>query len=521
MKPWSRSLTTLALAAAMAGAGYLGVDMFRDVQFARAESKVEATRQQLSQIEDLATVFKMVGKAVEPSVVNIDVKKTVHGNRPQLPFNEEQLRRWFPDRDGDGQPDLPPGFGGEDDNALVMGTGSGVIMEASDGVGYILTNNHVAGGAEELTITLSDGRQVTNAKVLGADPKSDLAVVKIEADHLIAAKWGDSSQLEQGDWVLAFGSPFRYIGSMTHGIISALNRTNVGILGAGGYEDFIQTDAPINPGNSGGPLVNVHAEVIGINTAIASRSGGFQGIGFAIPSNQAKVVYEQLKTKGKMERGWLGISIADVSNPRVEPVARNTFGYEGKAGVLVQDTFAGTPAYGKLQPGDIITALNGKPVENVNQLRTAIATTSAGTEITLDVFREKKTQQVKVTVGAQPEDVMAAANGQGDASGQGQARNQGNALGLELSTITPELAQRLGMTNPPDSGAVVLSVDPKSPAASEGIRPGDVITKVDNQPVKSADDAIAALNKADLKKGVTLYITSREGSRFVFVKSEK
>ncbi|MCC6423101.1 MAG: PDZ domain-containing protein [Phycisphaerales bacterium] len=519
MKPWRKSLTTLALSAAIAGGGYLGVEMFRDVQFAHAEQKVEATREQLSKIEDLATVFKMVGKAVEPSVVNIDVKKTVHGNRPRLPFNDDQLRRWFPDRDGDGQPDLPPGFGDEDDNALVLGTGSGVIMEASDGTGYILTNNHVAGGAEDLTITLSDGRQITNAKVLGADPKSDLAVVKIEADHLIAAKWGDSGTLQQGDWVLAFGSPFRYIGSMTHGIISALNRTNVGILGAGGYEDFIQTDAPINPGNSGGPLVNVHAEVIGINTAIASRSGGFQGIGFAIPSNQAKVVYEQLKTKGKMERGWLGISIADVANPRVEPVARNTFGYEGKTGVLVQDTFNGTPAYGKLQAGDIITALNGKAVENVNELRNAIAATPAGTEISLEVFRDKKTQEVKLTVGAQPEDVMAAATGQGGS--QGQANNPGNALGLELNTITPELAQRLGMTNPPESGAVVLSVDPKSPAAAEGVRPGDVITKVDNQPVKTADEAVAILNKADLKAGVTLYITSREGSRFVFVKSEK
>jgi len=187
----------------------------------------------------------------------------------------------------------------------------------------------------------------------------------------------------------------------------------------------------------------------------------------------------------------------------------------------VQDTFAGTPAYGKLQPGDIITALNGKPVEDVNQLRTAIATTPAGAEITLDVFRSKKTEQVKVKVGAQPEDVMAAASGQGGSQGEGQAQNQGNALGLELSTMTPELAQRLGMANPPSNGAVVLSVDPKSPAASEGVRPGDVITRVDNQPVKSADEAIAALNKADLKKGVTLYVTSREGSRFVFVKSEK
>src|SRR5205814_1633677 len=175
-------------------------------------------------------------------------------------------------------------------------------------------NNHVAGGASEMTVTLSDGREIKGAKLLGADPKSDLAVVQIKADHLISAKWGDSDTLAKGDWILAFGAPFGYVGSMTHGIVSALNRSNVGILDRqNGYENFIQVDAPINPGNSGGPLVNLKGEVVGINTAIASRSGGFQGIGFAIPSNQAKPIYGILRDKGKVTRGWLGISISDVS----------------------------------------------------------------------------------------------------------------------------------------------------------------------------------------------------------------
>src|SRR5207237_5465642 len=183
-----------------------------------------------------------------------------------------------------GHPDVPPGFGETPEEQI--GQGSGVIIEADGSVGYILTNNHVAGGAEELSITLSDGREISKAKVLGTDAKSDLAVVRIEADHLIPAKWGNSDELEQGDIVMAFGSPFGYVGSMSHGIVSALNR-QAGLLGQYGYENLIQTDAPINPGNSGGPLVDMHGNVIGVNTAIATRSGGLQGIRFAIPANHA------------------------------------------------------------------------------------------------------------------------------------------------------------------------------------------------------------------------------------------
>src|SRR5688500_11587913 len=195
----------------------------------------------------------------------------------------------FPDRDGDGEPDVPPGLrpprGGDDeeDGGLFeqQGTGSGVIIEVDGSKGFIVTNNHVAGGATEMVITLADGREIKNGKLLGADPKTDLALIEIKADRLVPAKWGDSDQLQKGDWIMAFGSPFGYVGSMTHGIVSALNRNNVGILGRQGYENFIQVDAPINPGNSGGPLVNTRGEVVGINTAIASRTGSFAGIGFA------------------------------------------------------------------------------------------------------------------------------------------------------------------------------------------------------------------------------------------------
>ncbi|HEY8666010.1 MAG TPA: trypsin-like peptidase domain-containing protein, partial [Tepidisphaeraceae bacterium] len=405
MKPWRKSVAVVVLCSAATAAGFFGFDLFQRAQFAMAEEKVAVNREQLKNVEDLSTVFRHVGKIVEPSVVNINVRKTIKGVHPHLPFDEDQLRKFFPDRNGDGEPDLPPGFGGEGDDGTMeqIGTGSGVIMETADGAGYILTNNHVAGGATEMDITLSDGREIKNAKLLGADAKTDLAVVKIHAERLIPAKWGNSDELDKGDWVLAFGSPFGYVGSMTHGIISALNRTGVGILGAQGYENFIQVDAPINPGNSGGPLTNIHGEVVGINTAIASRSGGFQGIGFAIPSNQAKFVYAQLKDKGKVTRGWLGVSISDITKNLDNA---KSFGFTGDKGVLVEQTFPNTPATGKLQPGDIVTQLDGKPVDNVQELRNAVAATPPGTEMKFTVFRDGKSQDVAVKIGDQPEDLM-------------------------------------------------------------------------------------------------------------------
>lgn len=505
-------------------ASFFATGLVKDVQFASAQKQVDTTRKQLAQVEDLATVFREVGKAVEPSVVNISVTKSSRAN-VRLPFDDEMLRRFFPDRDGDGEPDMPEEF-----NAPAppqQGTGSGVIMEVQNGSAFIVTNNHVAGGATEMQITLADGRTIDNAKVVGADPKTDLAVLKIDVDRVIPAKWGNSDELQKGDWIMAFGSPFGYIGSMTHGIVSALNRhTNVhggtGILGPMGYENFIQVDAPINPGNSGGPLVNVRGEVVGINTAIASVTGGFAGVGFAIPSNQAKVVYTQLKENGKLTRGYLGVAIDDVENPR-NPNAKlvlETLEFEGDDGVLVWQVPEG-PSTGKLQPGDVITQLNGKPVTDVQALRNAIAAIAPDTDAKLQVVRNGKTQDVTVTIGEQPDEPMLAGGrgirprGGDDADEQTKAQT----LGIRLSDLSDALAQRHGLGGVEGGGAVVTQVAPNSPAQQAGIRVGDLITRIGKNGVSSAEDAADALAKADLDKGVVLRVTNREGSKIITLRA--
>ncbi len=524
MKPLRTSLAVLTLSAASVTAGFFGFNILQNSEFARAQQVVEATRQQLSVVNDLSAVFRQVGRIVEPSVVNIKVTKTIKGIHRRLPFDNDMLRRFFRDQEGNGQPDTPDdqtpngGGGGDDEDTFKqIGTGSGVVMDVSGGNAFILTNNHVAGGATEMEVTLADGRVFKNAKLVGADPKTDLAVVKIPADHIIPAKWGNSDELVKGDWIMAFGSPFGYVGSMTHGIISALHRTDVGILGPMGYENFIQVDAPINPGNSGGPLVNVRGEVIGINTAIASRTGGFQGIGFAIPSNLARTVYTSLKATGKVTRGWLGVTIANVSDEKVQPIVKS-FGYQGTKGVFIQDVSPNTPASGKLRAGDVVTKLNGRDLEDTQDLRNAIAATAPGTDVTLNVFRDGKFQDVAIKVGNQPEN-LAAAMGRGGQNPDAATNPSGTeALGIRLATPTPELAQRYGLGTA--NGALVTAVAPRSPAARAGIAPGDLITRVDKQDVTSAEQAGSALGKADLKKGVVLYVVSRDTSRFVFVQSE-
>ncbi len=417
MTKFKKASAVLALTTACTFGIFGGKALLEDVQAARAEQKVQATSEELQSVKDLSTVFREVGRVVEPSVVQIEVRKTVKGSGlQQLPGNDPLLKKFFRDhglQTPDGQaapPDQNDDNSNGDDQAAPdagteeVGTGSGVILETDGSTVYILTNNHVAGGASEMVVTLADGRVIKGGKTIGADAKADLAVVKIKADHVIAAKWGDSDALDRGDWVLAFGSPFGYVGSMTHGIVSALNRTNVGILGNQGYENFIQVDAPINPGNSGGPLVNIHGEVVGINTAIASRSGAFSGIGFAIPSSEARGIYTMLKEKGKVTRGWLGVSIEDVQ--RDQGLAKS-FGYEDDKGVIVQQVIAGTPSSGHLQEGDIVTSIEGKTVTNVQQLRNQVAMIAPGTSVKLGVFRDKKETEVALTIGEQPDNVMS------------------------------------------------------------------------------------------------------------------
>ena len=523
-----RSTAAVLLVALVAmGTGFFGFNLVQRAQFAHAADKVEATRQQLAKADDLASVFRYVGKVVEPSVVSIQVTKTSKVTSPGgrfrgLPMDPEFRKRFFPDLDKDGEPDVP-----EMPDELPFeqhGTGSGVIMEANNGTAYIVTNNHVAGDATAMEITLNDGRKITNGKVVGADKKTDLAVIQISADRLIPAKWGDSEELQKGDWIMAFGSPFGYVGSMTHGIVSALNR-QAGILGQHGYESFIQVDAPINPGNSGGPLVNTRGEVIGINTAIASRTGSFSGIGFAIPSNQVKFVFNSIKAKGRVTRGWLGVSIQNVSEDL--PLTQD-MGYQGTTGVLVRQVVPNTPATGKLIEGDIITALDGNRVETVQELRNTIAALPPNTKVKLTLFREGKEQDLDLTLGEQPDNLLAggpALPREGAKGGEG-AETGVSDLGMRMADPSPDLLKKWDLTEL-KNGAVVTAVAPRSLAAKEGIRPGDVIAKVGNQEVKNAQDATELLAKADLKKGVRMYVSTKDPesgtilSRFVFVRTEE
>jgi serine protease Do len=525
-----KTAAMLALTAASAMAWVGGSALVKDVQFARAAGNVESTRQELQSVQDLSSVFRHVGNVVEPSVVQIQVRKTIKPVGGTAPDNG-MLRKFFRDH-GLNAPDNGNGDDNNNDNPAPapedgggmeeVGTGSGVIMETDGDTAYILTNNHVAGGTiAEMEVTLADGRVIKGGTTVGADPKADLAVVKITADHLIPAKWGDSDQLSRGDWVLAFGSPFGYVGSMTHGIVSALNRdtraaNGIGILGSQGYENFIQVDAPINPGNSGGPLVNIHGEVVGINTAIASRSGAFSGIGFAIPTSEAKPIYEELKTKGHVTRGWLGVEILDVQR---DPAEAKALGYDGDTGVVVKKVLTGTPSAGKLQAGDIITSIDNKKVQNVQELRNQVAFIAPGADAKIEVFRNDKETEVDLTMGKQPDDLDAIAEGGAEVPREHNLGEPLTVLGIHLSDVNDDMAQKFNLGDL-KKGALITAVDPRSAAAMSGLQAGEVITRVGSKTVDDADSAVTELKKQNVKNGIKLYVTDADGSRFVFVQEQ-
>jgi serine protease Do len=314
---------------------------------------------------------------------------------------------------------------------------------------------------------------------------------------------------------MAFGSPFGYVGSMTHGIISALHRQAGIISGSYAYENFIQVDAPINPGNSGGPLVNLKGEIVGINTAIATESGGWQGIGFAIPANQAKFVYESLKSNGRVTRGWLGVEIEDVSKA---PDLAQAQGYTDRDGVLVRGMLRNAPVAGKLRNGDIITGLNGQKTENSMELRNEIARMSPGTDVKMSIFREGKSTDVTVKLGEQPEDTAQVASAQTD-NRNDNGQSTAESLGLRLAPPQGDQLQRYGLEEGV-KGALVTAVRQGSPAAAAGVAPGDVITKVNDKPVNSVEDAQSAFSGVDLNKGVKVEVSNRTGQRLLFMKSE-
>lgn len=433
--------------------------------------------------------FASVLKSALPAVVNIHTSKIVKPRQNAMPFfNEPFFRQFFGDQFGQMQPQP------ERQQSL----GSGVIV-ASDGT--ILTNNHVIDGATDIRVQLSDKREF-QAKVVGTDSKTDVAVLKIDATGLPALSLGDSSKLQVGDLVLAIGDPFGVGETATMGIVSATGRSGLGIES---YEDFIQTDAAINPGNSGGAMIDLRGNLIGINTAILSGGGGNQGIGFAIPINLARSVMDQIVTHGKVVRGYLGVYIQDVT-----PQIAKQFGLNQNNGVLISDVSADTPgARAGLKRGDIVVELNGEPVKDAGQLRLHISQTPPGSSVKLGIWRDGKSQDVTVKLGELPEK-SAAASGEGEKSG-------GALEGVDVQELTPDIAQQLNLA-PGTRGVVVSAVDPASAAAAAGVERGNVIQEVNRKPVTNIREYQQALAGAG-NQPVLLLINQGGAMRYVVVET--
>ncbi len=434
--------------------------------------------------------FASVLKPALPAVVNIHSSKVVK-SRPQqmMPFfNDPMFRQFFGPQFGPEQPQA------EREQSL----GSGVII-TSDGT--IVTNNHVIDGATDIKVDLADKREF-KAKLIGTDAKTDIAVLKIDATNLPTLSLGDSSKLKVGDVVFAIGDPFGVGETATMGIVSATGRQNLGIEN---YEDFIQTDAAINPGNSGGAMVDLHGDLIGINTAI--ETGGSQGnigIGFAIPINMARSVMDQIVTHGKVVRGYLGLLPQDVT-----PTLAKQFGVNQPGGALVGEVEPDTPAAkAGLKRGDVILTLNGQPVNSASDLRLRISQTAPGTAVKLGVSRDGKMQDFSVTLGELPEKV--AQEGGGNESGPGGLQ------GVEVQNLTPDLAQQLQLPAG-TKGVVVSEVDPSSPAATE-LNRGDVIQEVNHKPVSNVEEYRQAIAAAG-NQPVLLLVNRGGGTQYVVIES--
>jgi serine protease Do len=373
-----------------------------------------------------------------------------------------------------------------------------------------VTNNHVVEGASQITVTLSDRREFS-AKVIGADPKTDLAVIKIEAKDLTALKWADYDELQVGDVVLAVGSPFGLSSTVTLGIISALGRGNVGIAD---YEDFIQTDAAINPGNSGGALVNLQGKLIGINTAIFSRTGGSEGIGFAIPSSIALDIVESLTKTGKVVRGWMGVAIQEIT-----PALAKSFKLpEQRKGVLISDVNENGPSFAAgMKRGDVVVAFNGKEVQSVSQLRNLVARTTVGKEADIKILRDGKEQSLKIKVAERPSDEVLAKREPVPSAPAETIKPPDNVLAaLRVQTLDAAMMSQLNIPAK-TTGVVVNSVESGSPAESAGLQRGDVIQEINHEVVKSLEDYQKASAKVKKDEMVVLLLSRQGNNLFVAV----
>jgi serine protease Do len=455
-----------------------------------------AEDENIALLDRSAKAFASVVKQAAPAVVHVRVEKSVtRRGLQQSPFdlfNDPFFERFFgPQFRHPPQEQQPREF-------KQRGAGSGFIISSD---GYILTNNHVVGEADTITVRLADEREF-KAEIVGIDPQSDVALIKIEARNLPFLPLGDSENLEVGEWVIAIGSPFELNQTVTVGVVSAKGRNRIGISD---YENFIQTDAAINPGNSGGPLLNIHGEAIGMNTAIFSRSGGYMGIGFAIPINMAKTIEQQLRTHGKVVRGWLGVVIQDMN----EDLAKS-FGLEHTRGALISEIAEQSPAAeAGLEQGDVIVAVNGADVSNVGDLRNRIALIAPGSKVDIQVIRDGKKKKYTVTIAEQPSD-LAQAPSTGDESL--------NKMGLTLQNLTDELAAQFGYSK--EQGVLIADVVPESPAEQAGLKAGQLIEEVNKLRVRNLEELKKALAQSRSGDKVLLRIRAGEYSRYVVLLAE-
>ncbi len=474
-RKWTLMLWTLACL--MAGFG--AATLLRPASPQTAQAMVQPSR--------VPGSFADLAKNASPSVVNISTMKVMKGRGvAPLPFGQgdpfkDFFERFFHDQN-------PKDF-------KQQSLGTGFIIDKE---GYILTNNHVVEMADEIKVKLSDGKEY-EAKVIGRDPKTDLALIKIKADETLKPlPLGDSDRIEVGDWVVAIGNPFGLGNTVTAGIVSAKYRQ----IGAGSYDNFIQTDASINPGNSGGPLLDTTGEVVAINTAIFSQGGGNIGIGFAIPVNMAKDLLPQLK-KGKVVRGWLGVMIQ-----KITPELKEKLNLKDEHGALVADVTKGGPAEkGGIERGDVIVSFDGKEIKEMRELPFIVASTPVGKTAKVEVMRKGEKKSLEVKVGEMKEEKEG---------GGAVAPSETPRLGMKVEELTPELAKNLGLTE--TTGIVVVQVEDDSSAAAAGLKPGDVILEIDQTPVKSLEEFNRKIEK--YKKGDTILLLAkrRGGSIFMTLK---
>jgi serine protease Do len=450
--------------------------------------------------------FADVVEAVSPAVVNImvdkvaDAQPTAFGG--DFGDNEDQPRGRNPDPryrspfdEFFGRFFDQPGQQFQMPQRKIEGQGSGFLIEAD---GYIVTNNHVVDGADKIVVTLQDGKKL-DAKLIGTDPKTDVALIKVDGSSLPHIAFGDSDHARVGDWVVAIGNPFGLGGTASAGIISARGRD----IQSGPYDDYLQIDAPINPGNSGGPVFNTAGEVVGINTAIFSPNGGNIGIGFAIPSNQAKAVVAALKTNGTVERGWLGVQIQNLDDELAA-----SLGLDHSKGALVAEVMGDGPAKkGGVLAGDVITKFNDHEVDSARTLSRVVADANPNDTARVTVWRNGKSHDLKIKLGE-------ASKAEQVASTSPASDNGGHSLGLRLKQLTDQDKAQLGVPGDVE-GALVVSVAPGSAAEDKGLRPGDVITQVNHKNVASANEAVTALNEAKSDKRALLLVRRGDSQRFV------